>query len=412
MTKKLLFFCVIVFVIIALFSCVPVKEGMTLQEAIQIVLDDVLPQEIPAGSDYICAKYDTTLPAGTVLEENSPGAPGYTPVNVTVQEDSLLFVLDLAPGGFYAHPLKYILVSKATGETQTFGAEWEPKINGEVPQIFKQKILPESAVIASNVTLLPSTGQIIQYVFPLIALQWKEAFIVVQGLESNESLFGEAQNSYLDFIAFALAYKNARPTGQVIVDGLVQSDAKNVLTKINTYASQVQLITIYIIAHGNVDIVKLGGQIFTANQFRSTMAAHPEVRFNFMLGSCHGGSFINNLSSLSNVKAVMTACRSDESAYPDWDIFGSLHDYNKPDIGSEWTSSILQVANSIITNTSKWNTIVSLARSYKIPETCVLLRQSSYGAFGANPGMGFNTNYDLSNRAGYSTPQGYYSWGP
>ena len=86
------------------------------------------------------------------------------------------------------------------------------------------------------------------------------------------------------------------------VEGLVQTDALQVLDTIDHMAEEGKdVITIYIIAHGGVDGIRLGGQWFTATQFKNKMAACPDVIFNFILGSCHSGSFIDDLSSLDNL---------------------------------------------------------------------------------------------------------------
>ena len=159
-------------------------------------------------------------------------------------------------------------------------------------------------------------------------------------------------------------------------------------------------ITIYIIAHGGTDSVKLGGQWFTANQFHNKMAAHPDTIFNFILGSCHSGSFIDNLNTLDNVCVVVTACRHDQGATPDWDTAGSLSDYNSSDTGSEWTSSLLEAMSQIAEDEAKLDAIRESAANYGVPETCVLICQASYGALGANPTFGLTQDLDLSHRWG------------
>jgi len=90
----------------------------------------------------------------------------------------------------------------------------------------------------------------------------------------------------------------------------------------------------------------LGGQHFYASQFRSKMAAYPSIVFNFILGSCHSGSFINNLNTLDNVCVVETACAPNEGAIGDVDSSGSSSDYNPSDTGSEWTSSLIAAMSS------------------------------------------------------------------
>ncbi len=207
-----------------------------------------------------------------------------------------------------------------------------------------------------------------------------------------------------------LAYKAARSYGTVDVNGLVQSDANKILTAIDSMASSHSVVTIYILSHGNIDYVKLGGVGFSAWQFKNVMAAHPSTKFNFFLGSCHGGSFVNDLGSLENVRLILTAAKSNESAWPDWDTYGSSTDYNSYDLGSEWTSSLFERAKSILESSAKWQLVSNYASAYKIPTISALFYQAHWGVLGANSAYGFTSNLDLCNRVGKETPQVYKSW--
>ena len=318
---------------------VTVTVGKGMEEAIQVVIEDILPDipEIKSGLPYVCLKLDSPLPPGTVIEEDSL-SDFKAPVNITLGKEMYFFYLDLAPSSYYAHPVKYILVDEQ-GEHQIHDAQWWPKINNEIPEIIAQDVPEEKYIIASNITIKKPVGTVPIYVFDKIISQFMEGFIVVQGLMPNENCFGDATNTYLNGLNFFNAYKNAFSR----VEGLVQSDAKKVLDTIDAMADEGRsVITIFIIAHGNVDWVKLGGQGFTANQFRNKMAEYPDIIFNFILGSCHSGSFINNLSTLDNVYVVQTACASDEGATTDVDEWDSFNDVNPADTGSEWTSSLIR----------------------------------------------------------------------
>ena len=385
-------------------ASVTITVGAGMGEAIQVVIEEVLPKipEIIADSPYVCLKLESPLPAGTQIEEDSLES-FKAPISMTLGEEMYFFYLDLAPGSYYAHPVKYILVDKQ-GEHQIHDAKWWPKINNKIPDIIADDSPDEDFIIASNITIKKPIGTIPNYVFEKIISQFMEGFIVVQGLMPDENCFGDANKTYLNGINFFSAYKNAFSR----VEGLVQSDAAQVLDTIDAMADEGRgIITIFIIAHGNVDWVRLGGQGFTANQFRNKMAEYPDIAFNFILGSCHSGSIINNLNTLDNVHVIQTACASDEGATTDVDEWDSFDDINPSDAGSEWTSSLIRAMELIVNNSDRLGTIQNMASMYGVPVTSVLICEAGFGAVGSNPGLGLSTDYDLSHVVGHSSPRHY-----
>ena len=156
--------------------------------------------------------------------------------------------------------------------------------------------------------------------------------------------------------------------------------------------------------------MNLGGYSFTASASASTIEAHPDILFNFLLGSCHSGSFIGNFAPLANVRVVLTACASDEGAKPDWDAAGDLSDYNAEDIGSEWTSSLLRASELILESPTAWTQILTWASIEGVPPTCMFLYQAGWAALGEDDELGTFDNLDLSNRTGHTTPNFYCSW--
>lgn len=382
-----------------------------MDDAIELVIDDILPEVVPDGAKYVCLRMDDALPPGSVIEEGSPQgqaeSQGFlSPKGLTVSGESYLFFLDLAPGMFYEHPVKYIVVD-SNGGSLVMDASWWPLVNGEIPDPFNATIPDPDHVIAGNVTLAQTTGVLMEFDFDL-KLRLGEGFIVVQGLMSHENLFSDANATYLNGIAFFNAYKS----GFSQLEGLVQGQADNVLDEIDQMvAAQLSPITIYIIAHGGVDGISLGGVWMTAQQFRNKMAEYPGTLFNFLLGSCHSGSFVDNLNTLSNVRVIKTACATDGGAAPDWDSSSGLTDYNTEDTGSEWTSSLLRAAELIVNSPTSWAQIQSLAGTWSVPVTSVLLDAAGYGALGEYASFGLTQDLDLSHRVGSTEPQHYRSWG-
>ena len=380
-------------------------EEVDMEDAIDVVLETILPEipEIIAGDPYWCLKLDSPLPEGTVIEEDSGSK-----LRITLGEEMFFFYLDLAPGSYYQHTLKYILVDKE-GNHEEHDAYWWPRIDGIVPEGLVRFPPDEDDVIDGNIELAKPTGIHMLFKIPSLKIQWFEGFIVVQGLMPSEALYSDASDTYTNGMAFFNAYKNDFS----VVEGLAESQAADIFDTIDDMVEEgLNPITIYIIAHGGTNSVKLGGQSFSANQFHNKMAAYNDTIFNFILGSCHSGSFVDNLNTLDNVGVVVTACSPDQGATPDWDTADSLTDFNSSDTVSEWTSSLLEVMYQIVGDGEKFNSIRQLAVYYGVPETCVLICEASYGALGANPTLGLNQDLDLSHRRGGHDPCGYCSFYP
>lgn len=381
-----------------------------MDEAIAVVTQQVLPDIVPVGATFLCLRLDDALPPGSVIEEDAPerptGAQGRpSPKALTLGAESYLFFLDLAPGTYYEHPVRYIVVDK-NGGYQVMDASWWPRVNSEIPEPFNAAIPDPDHVVAGNADLVAPIGELMAFDFELL-FRNREGFIVVQGLMSHENLFSDANATYLNGIAFFNAYKSALSE----VEGLVQGQADNVLDEIDEMVDKkLNPITIYIIAHGGIDDISLGGVSITAQQFRNKMAEHPTTLFNFLLGSCHSGSFVDNLRTLSNVRVIKTACATDEGAKPDWDSASGQTDHNTQDTGSEWTSSILRAAELIVNSPAHWAEIQSLANIHNVPVTSVLLDVAGHGALGNYSSFGLTQDLDLSHRVGATTPQSYRSW--
>jgi hypothetical protein len=387
---------------------VTVTVSTVLKKVIDAVKEDILPDipEVQLGEPYWCLLLDNTpLPAGTSIEEDSD-IPVKAKANIILQEERYFFYLDLAPGAYYAHPVKYLLVDEE-GNHEEYDANWWPRIGGQVPESLVKDIPDEEDVIASNVELVYPIGTVMDYILPELVSLWVEGFIVVQGVLSSESNYSDAMYTYWNGMNFFNSYKNAYSE----VTGLVQSQATQILDEIEQMVEEgKKVITIYIIAHGDVDLVKLGGQWFSATQFKNKMALYPNVIFNFILGSCHSGSVINDLSTLDNVCVVETACASGENAWPDKDYIGGTGDINPLDVGSEWTNSLIEAMDIIASDSSKMSSIQTWASNNEVPVTSMLICQGGYGALGVQPTLGLTDDYDLTHVLGWTTPSRYCSY--
>ncbi len=419
MFRRYFLFVLVVILAAFVFSCSsddpadPGGSSISADEADDIIRDTVIPSVVTPGTKYVCVGISSTLAKGSTVEEYSPGGgdiglsrtPG---VSLAIEEESYFYFLNLDPYAFYTHPVKYVVVNKSSGSFAVTDAEWWPVINGATPSQFLQAVPDASWIVASLGDLSPSEGTPSALTLPGdLSPIGIEGFICVQGIRPDEALYDEAYRTYLSAHYLFSAYKN----GLSKVVDLTENGAPNILSVIDDLVAEGKdMITIYIIAHGNVNVVILGGFRAYPSHFRNKFAEHPGVMFNFLLGSCHGGSFVDELQTLPNVRVVMTACAADENAYPDWDILDGINDFNPEDAGSEWTSSVVESADWIASDPTRWSLIADWAGTYHIPMTCQWLYEAHRGAIGQNPDYGLSDNLDLTYRTYRATPQGYFSW--
>jgi len=163
-------------------------------------------------------------------------------------------------------------------------------------------------------------------------------------------------------------------------------------------------ITIYIIGHGNVDVVGLGGAPMRVSSLATVIRDYPETSFSILHESCHGGSFIDDLSTLPNVYLVLTSTSTNFSAYGDWDP--EIDPNPDVDSGGEWTSSLYF---SILEQLSgdNWLTITTEANRLRLPPSVVVLL-AAFSNAGYTDSLGLDACY-LSH---IQFPQAWSPWGP
>jgi len=376
------------------------EEEIYMDDAIAIVMSEILPEIswISGGNPYLLLKLDSSLLEGTVIEEDS----GYeSALSITLDEDAFFFYLDLAPGAYYEHDVIYILVDK-WGNPDIWDAKWWPRIAGDVPEELLKFPPDEVDVVDTNVGLAEPTGDVMEYEFAPLS-ESCEGFIVVQGMMDYEAQHDQASLTYLNGMEFFDTYKNN--CSQLV--GLQEGRAADVLDTIGDMVDEdLNPITIYIIAHGDIDAVKLGGHWFKADQFHDKMRDYSGTVFNLILGQCHSGSFIDDFRFLDNVCVVTTACAENEIARVDLDSvsWAGATDHNPDDIGSEWTSSLLEAMARIVWDPINVGLVQLTASLYGTAETCVVIAEASRGCLGDAPEFDLTQDLDLSHRCGFTHP--------
>jgi hypothetical protein len=106
------------------------SEDDRLSPELQHVVDEVIE---PAGLDLdsiAVYRYETALATGDVIEPAAVGDPKDL-VPIEVETSSTLYMVDEAPDALFGHPVKYVVVDDATGDTMIVEEEFWPLVNGE-----------------------------------------------------------------------------------------------------------------------------------------------------------------------------------------------------------------------------------------------------------------------------------------
>jgi len=136
----------------------------------------------------------------------------------------------------------------------------------------------------------------------------------------------------------------------------------------------------------------MGDTNMTAQEFKDMLSKFSNVNFKIIIDACHSGSFIDDLTGLSNVKIVLTATDADHSSYGDID---GPDDPNPGDTGGEWTSGFLEDLIEYTSDATVLSYIRSIALEFQVSEKTALYWYAWDSAW----------DLDYARRLGLSNPQ-------
>ena len=331
------------------------------QSATDAIIDYVI-EPMNFDGPVIGFKLDGTLKAGDSV------AP-YNGEKQTIDEESYFYFIDLHPETFYAHDVLFAIVSKDSGEISVSTESWWPLINGEAPGYVddEEEYWDEDNWFYSVDIGRPRSEDIST---PQVQVpqqhQWREASVIVEGIINGEALRWDGLMSAWQMSVLFDYYITPGKTYELADPDNTPDDLFALLDSL--CADGYDYITIYLIGHGNIDLIVLGGSVLYADDLVDFIEGHPGTSFSILLESCHIGSFIDDLSALSNVKLVLTATSSLFSAKGDID---PESDPNPEDGGAEWTSSLyFSVCEQL---SERWDDICYEANRLTVPPSVVLL---------------------------------------
>jgi hypothetical protein len=393
-------------------------EGDCSEEAIAQLVVSAKPLEVTAESaaaiviEKIIEPLNFKRPTlGFKLEETlKPGdtIAAYHGEQQQVNDESYFFFVDLFPGALYAHDVLFVIVNKGDGSADISQEEWWPMINDNLPEWLasEEAYWDESNWFYSH-DITPPVH--VEEPPPQIEspppMQYREAAVVVNGHGDGETLGWDMAMSVWR-MWFLFDYCLTPGDTFDVASYPIGSDRPSELLALlgEVCLEGYDHITVYIVGHGNIDVVWLGGTPMSVDLLVDFVSAHSETSFSFLLESCHIGSFIDDLSALPNVYLVLTSTSTYFSAYGDQDP--EIDPNPDVDSGAEWTSSMYFSALEQL-SPENWTSIATEADRLRLPPSVVLLL-AAFSNEGTTDGLGLDACY----LSGIQFPQAWCLWGP
>jgi hypothetical protein len=191
------------------------------------------------------------------------------------------------------------------------------------------------------------------------------------------------------------------------------ADVANAIAGLIGAPNYVNNLTLYFIAHGNINYMNIGGVGYNASTLKTLIQSYPNVNFSIIVETCHGGSWKDYFQAegLGNVDIVIASTSASKGAYPDWDNSAGIADYNAADDQwVEWTSDfILQIV--YYSSAAHWPEVTAFAAAHFVNTKVGLYYMCFQRVKGLTPP---NTSLVLTERPGIAIqdPQVYAPGGP
>jgi len=394
--KHLLTLIIMVVALFMIFSCTLPFLYVPIGQAVNNIVDEY----DLGGENYAAVFYLGDLKAGDTVTENAPQAPSKISFALEAQEPSYLFMIDYAPRARFGHKVRYVIVSKTTGQiTSDMDAEWTPLVNGSSVEGIENLYDYDPGTWKWYKPSWIKDVEIGEIVFDdipsLISEIEVEGAIVVNGNNPRHPDAGISEDAsnmdefYRRFLGDDWVEKLEYPDND-------EDDLRSAIE--NMVEKGVNDLSIYIVTHGGRDVLVMGDTNMTAQEFKEMLNDFPNVTFKVIIDACHSGSFVDDLDDLDNVAMILTATDADHSSYGDID---GPDDPNPEDTGGEWTSGFLEDLIEYTTDSSWWDYITGIAWQYEISEKVVLYWYAWESA----------CEKDYAKKLGLSNPQRWSRYG-
>ncbi len=313
------------------------------------------------------------------------GSDEFQPMTVgqAVGSPGHLLYLDMAPGALYDHPGRLVVVGHNQDIIFDSGLiEGCPIVNGVIPEPIKSRSEFVKAVFWDKLKI--AQIHVSESIIDITKRLERKGAVITNGVTPSQSLYAETRDvrdlmstAFKDLIGEDYVRDIEYVSGGPSPNWTAVQNAMNDLI-IN---KNVGFLTLYFVAHGNINQMNLGGTTFFASQLCNYILQRPDLSFCIIIESCRAGSWLEGLKSggvmPGNIMIAIATTSSDRSAYPDWDYLnGVLTDYNYDDQYIEWSGDFLQQL-AHYTSDAHWSDVTDYAAGNSI-DTAMALYYLSY----------------------------------
>ena len=371
-----------------------------LAEADRLVLDELLPPELPIAGDWVATRLSEALPQGTELGNRIDAFAAFAPV--LLEEPSYLYVLDPSPGALPQRPLRFLIVGQSGAHTILDGTS-SPLIDGLAHDELLESPPRADLLLGSSTTwgALETGNQPI--VIP--ALEVPRVFqrvIVVNGAITHEGNAGnggvQAWVTYRAQVEFWTAY-SARDAA-VTVSAMEQSNGSAVLAEIDDAAAtgNTGIALVVISPYGTPVSVQTAGGNLLLGGLIDRLRAHPTVKFSLMLAFSGARAWLPPLALEPNVEVFLTAATPEGYVMADFDFLSGIPDVDPADAGFEYPSAWLRAAATYTASNQAFTPVRTLAVEHGTGMVPALICLAARGAIGQRPQDGLDQYLDLTAR--------------
>ncbi len=205
----------------------------------------------------------------------------------SILKSGWLFYLYMAPGAFYDHLGRLIFAGENNEIIFDQAIEGWPTLNGEMPLPIKVRTEYVKAVIWDKWKI--ARIHIGKSIIDVIARIVRKGAVITSGLTPTQSLYAEARDAR-DLVS--AAFKSLLVASNVIDAKYAAGGAapnwvavQNAMNDL-IINQKMNFLTLYFVAHGNTNLMNLGGTTFYASQLRSHIIERPDVMFCIIIETC------------------------------------------------------------------------------------------------------------------------------
>jgi len=350
-------------------SCSP-KPVLTLGDAVEIVLNEVVKPEQLDHSVIVFAWPDLLTEGDLVGPYNQPET-GSSKSPTEIQEDSWFIWIEDAPAAYFAHPSRFVIISKETGLVSVSDENWWPILNGEGLWTSRGEYWNPSNWVYHNLdygsrenssSLTKFMASAIHQFQPqiekpgaaIVINAWKEG----ETQKENFGIDSDGMHDVLTDSNFDVTYLGPESDANKDQDQVLGPDNRiNVFKEKSKELKPGDTLVVFVTGHGQgkeSDKGGVGGHVSESWLKAILRDFDPAVHIVVIIESCFSGDFIDSVSKVADI--IITSTNNDLPSYGAElgnHVLDGVDDPNPDDKGGEFSSGFIEGWRDIITDPSK-----------------------------------------------------------